>query len=420
MFLFCFDKFVNCFPAEKRVTPFRATNDANSTDDDIINLDSDEETEPIIYHIVETLTDNRILKIADHHVANGNPPDPGDKLAIQTRIIARRMLALFPMAYDEEKKNVRYLYKNDDDAFYAGVIGSHNYCENGMHYYLIFFDDGHVQYVPSNRIRVVFGNYGTKYVHPNAQKFYDYYFSSIRNSSLREITTCVKRQIRVCLNGSFETARVLSYDPNKPALITVDFIKSKQAECLFAGSPRFEKIWKELLKDEKMKKYNDTNITMIEVSSDSEEEEDYQSPKKHPLPANAKDPTQKTIMFRPHSLMGDKYKAGKSYRRHVCDPKCIENYEQSRRIFRFDPLKRPLLAGWTRHMNHTCYYVAPCGRICRSLNALYKYLKETQSKLTIDCFSLSTNIKPMTEIRSVSDYGIKYLNDVSVLLGVFK
>lgn len=403
------------FSAEKKVAPFKVPNNTHYLDDDIVNLDSDEETEPIKYYIIETLTGNRMLRIPDYYIATGLPPDTDRNLAIQTRVIARRMLSHFPASYDEKKQNFHFLYKNDDNAFYPGMVGAHHYRENGIQYYLVFFDDGHVQYVPNNNIRVVFGNYGTKYVHANAQEFYDYYFSEVKNGTLREIKTYVKKQIRVFLNGNFELAQVMGYDPNKPALVTVDFVKSKQAECLFAGSPRFEPIWKDLLKDKRMKYYNDTNITMIEVSSDSEEEEEYQSPKKSPMPVNAKDLTQKVLMFRAHKLMGDKYRAGKTYARHVCSPECVKDYEQSRKIFRFDPLKRPMLAGWSRHINHICHYVTPCGRLCKSMASLYNYLKETQSKLTIDCFSLSPNIKPMTEIRSSSEVGIKYLNEVSIV-----
>lgn len=136
--------------------------------------------------------------------------------------------------------------------------------------------------------------------------------------------------------------------------------------------------------------------------------------RKLPLPSNAKDPSQKTIMLQPNLLI-DNYKPTKKLdRQHICGRKCVREFEQNRQIFDFDPLKRPLLAGWTRKITGICYYIAPCGRSFNTIEAVYKYLLTTGSRLSIDCFTFSSNIECMIEVASYSDSNQKYfLNDVS-------
>lgn len=379
---------------------------------EVINLDSsDDETEHIKYHIVET-PDGTTRKIPDYYMANAFQPDPNAQLRPKTRVVARRKGEHLPTSY-VRGGGISVLYHNDDSAFYAGIISSKSYQEDGCWHYLIFFDDGHVQYVPSDKIRVVFGNYGTRYVHENAQRFFDYYFNGVKRSKLFELEFLVDQKARVYSDGRVEVAQVVS---SKPALVLLHFLKSNHAEWLYTGSPRFELIWKSIIKEDRLRRYHQVNVTLIEVSSDSEDEEDdYKSPQKQPLPKDAKDPCQKTIMLRPSSLI-DNYKptVNKLVRQHICGRECVREFEENRQIFGFDPLKRPLLAGWQRQITGTCFYTAPCGRSFRTIEAVYKHLLTTKSKLSIDCFTFSTNVECMTEKISYSQSNKEYfLNDVS-------
>lgn len=179
-------------------------------------------------------------------------------------------------------------------------------------------------------------------------------------------------------------------------------------------------IWKMIHKDKQMQQYHQANETLVEVSSDSEDEEDesseLQSPPKKPLPIGAKDPKQRTIVLSPNKLIKDYKESQKLDRQHICGWRCVHKFEQNPKIFKYDPLKRPILAGWTRKITGFCKYTAPCGRPFHTLEATYKYLRSTQSKLTIDCFSFSSNIECMKEVRSYNNTDTKYyLNDVSIL-----
>lgn len=383
---------------------------ANSPNNDIINLDSDDddgdESEPVIYHFVEC-ADKTLKKIPDYYMANGYPPEQYVKLKPGTRVIARRKLKLFPVTQVSEL-GPEHLYDNDDSAFYAGIISESASYKNDCWYYMVFFDDGHAQYVSNRKIRVVFGDYGTKYVHPNAQQFYEYYFGE----EVVEVNCEEDKNARVFLNNAFEMAKVVK---RQDRLVLLDFGRLNLLEWLYIGSPRFEKVWTSIYRNKKLKKYHDANSTMIEVSSDSEEEEDdYVSPVKQPLPLNAEDPSQRMISLRPKKLI-DGYKEMQDLgRQHICNPKCVLEFERNDKIFDFDPLKRPLLAGWKRKISGSCVYVTPCGRSFATIDSTHRYLLNTNSKLSIDCFTFSVNIDCMMEVHSYSGSNrIYYLNDVS-------
>lgn len=389
----------------------------SKTDKSIIILDSDDdEIDEIKYHVVE-LPEGTIKNIPDYYMASGYPPDSHTQLRSKTRIIAkRRQEDLFPFTVNVENGPIVYLYKNDDSAFYAGMISDHRYMEDDCWKYLVFFDDGHCQYVASKNIRVVFGTYGTKYVHENARQFYDYYFNAVNKCKLPEIQCTINNKVRVFSNGQFELATIAECKPDQK-LVRMHFKSTNHVEWIYIGSPRFERIWKSIVQNNKLKRYHSANTTLIEVSSDSEEEDDeYKSPQKQPLPSNAKESSQKIFRIRPEMLIDDYKPSQKLDRQHVCQRACVREFERNRQIFTFDPLKRPLLAGWTRkNTSRVCYYIAPCGRSLNTIDAVYKYLRKTKSKLSIGWFTFSINIDCMTEIRSVSNNGQTiYLNKVKL------
>lgn len=359
-----------------------------------------------MYHTVEC-ADKTSRDIPDYYMANGHPPEKYVKLKPGTRVIARRKLKFFPVTQVDEL-GPEHLYANDDSAFYAGIISASESFKNGCWNYMVFFDDGHAQYVSNRKIRVVFGDYGTKYVHPNAQQFYDYYFGKV----VAELDCKIDKNARVFVNSAFELAKVVK---RQEKLVLLHFGKLNLMEWLYIGSPRFEIVWKEIYNNKKLKKFHDVNATMIEVSSDSEEEEDeYVSPVKQPLPLDAEDPSQRMISLRPKRLIDDYKEMQDLGRQHICNPKCVLEFERNDKIFDFDPLKRPLLAGWKRKISGSCVYVTPCGRSFATIDTTHRYLLNTNSKLSIDCFTFSVNIDCMMEVYSYSGSNpIYYLNDVS-------
>lgn len=390
----------------------------SSSPSNIIILDSDEENddvETVPYHTVED-PNGETRKIPDYFMAYGYPPDPKERLPNGVRVIARRKQKHLPIRYAVQGSE--YLYHNDDSAFYAGILSCECMQPNAEYHYLVFFDDGHVQYVANHNIRVVFGNYGKRYVHENAQRFYDYYFYRVKTKRLMEIgASTLEKSIMVFLNSRPELAKVIEYNPDvRRGLVLLYFLKSRRAEWLYTGSPRIERVWKLIQKDKEMQQYHQANETLIEVSSDSEDDDEceLQSPQKKPLPIGAKDPKQKTIMLKPANLIDDYKETGKLDRKHICGKQCVREFERNPKIFDFDPLKRPILAGWTRKITGFCYYIAPCGRSFNTPETTYKYLCTTKSKLTIDCFSFANNIECMKEVISYNATKSQYfLNDVS-------
>lgn len=201
----------------------------NVSNEIICISDSDDDDDPdAISHIVEC-SDNTIKKITSQYLANGVAPEPKDKLRVETRVIARRSRGLMPCARIDDRYVT--LYTNDDNAFYAGVISAHNYFKNEKWYYLVFFDDGHTQYVSCDNIRVVFGDYGTKYVHSNAKQFYDYYFKAPK-SQLLEISCKTEKYARVFCNGEFRTAKLIDFDPEKKGLLLLEYTECNYGEYL--------------------------------------------------------------------------------------------------------------------------------------------------------------------------------------------
>lgn len=352
----------------------------DSSDDEDEDENEDTKADTVIYHTVEDPF-GEIRKIPDYFMAYGSAPDSQHQLPYGLRVIARRKQKHMPISY--WRHGALPLYHNDNSAFYAGILSCECIKHAGQFHYLVFFDDGHVQYVENSNIRAVFGNYGKRYVHENAQKFYDYYFYRVKNKRMMEIACSMEMKLMVYLNSRLEMARVVEV---RKGIVLLHFWKPNHVEWLYIGSPRIEKVWKFIHKDKQMQQYHQINDTLIEVSSDSEEEDelDLQSPQKAPLPADAKDPLQKTIKLTPHELIDDYKETKKLDRRHTCGKQCVRDFERNPKIYDFDPLKRPILAGWTRKTTGICYYVAPCGRSFNTPEATNKYLHTTKSKLTID------------------------------------
>lgn len=398
------------------------TPDSNQTKSEVINLDSDEEEiQSIKYRLVE-FPDGLEKRIPEHYMASGFPTDPNEQIPPETRVIARRKQRYFPVRLYNDDSNcpqLSPLCKNDDSAFHAGIISYKKVFRKDCYHYLVFFDDGHVQYVASKNIRVVIGNHDLKYVHENARKFYDFYFNNGQSECfLPEVECAIGNKLRVFSNNKLEMAEVHKYSRKKPGLFLLYFRESHTAEWLYTGSPRIRSIWELLVKNKKLKRYHQANTTLIEVSSDSEEEDDDQpeQPKKEREnpPENASDLRQKIVRLRPESLIDNYKPTRKLDRHHTCGRGCVRDNEMNHQIYDFDPLKRPLLAGWTRKRTGTCCYIAPCGRPFIAIETLYKYLKITNSKLSIDCFTFSSDIDCLTEVHSVSKTGQEqFLNDVS-------
>lgn len=81
------------------------------------------------------------------------------------------------------------------------------------------------------------------------------------------------------------------------------------------------------------------------------------------------------------------------FRKHECSPKCKLDisYDVSK-LKGYNPLSKPLLCGWNRVTlkckgnKRVINYKAPCGRFVRNMQELHRYLRLTDSDMTVDLF----------------------------------
>lgn len=401
---------------------------ADNSIKDIVNLDSDDEEEVINYHIIESKDRTiGVKKVPEHFIAAYDPPDLSKELPERMRVIARRKSELLPYITSQSlgENDRTYLYQSDDNAFYAGIIGCSSYKYEGSSYYLVFFDDGHVQYVTQTDIRAVLSWPEFKYVHPNAKKFCDYYFNGPNANRVPEIVGKIGDHVDVHVKGGFESANIVDtkipIGSKTPQLFKIYFEKWNRYEWIYTGSPRLKKVWLYMAKTKELWPFNpDAESSMIELSSGSEDEEEL-TRLSRPPPKSAKNETKDTkqisVILNVERIV-DNYVPAKNYYKHICNNKCVGSGENYPIIFQYAPLDRPMLAGWKRQKstNASIQYTTPCGRSFKSITHIAKYLVATSSKLTIDCFYIKSNIRCLYEKITQAignDGGSRMLNDVS-------
>lgn len=401
-----------------------ATTAAYGADPDIVNLDSDEEEDVIEYHIVESKDSSiGVRKVPAYSLALHDPPREDAELPERMRIIARRNADLMPYTKSQASDERYYLYSSDRNAFYAGIVGQSRYQIKEKWHYLVFFDDGHAQYVAQDDIRTVYGLPEFKYVHPNAKKFFEYYFNGPEKEKVPELMAHPGETVSVHVNGSFEPAIILNtFIPlgcEKPQLFHVCCQKWNRYEWIYTGSPRLKKIWKYMTKAKGLWIYNpEADTSLTELSSGSEDDEEYPMPAIPLCPDNAiVDAIQKTIHLNPSNIVPTYRAPPKHPRRHTCNSECVQAGENHPAILEYAPLDRPLLSGWRRkQLSGKIEYTTPCGRLYKRINAILGYLMKTNSRLTIDCFSLEEDLRCLYERVTMAPDGrggIRDLNDVS-------
>lgn len=121
--------------------------------------------------------------------------------------------------------------------FYAGVVGE-TLCRSNDYNYLIFFDNGHVRYVPASDVRVVKGDDRWIHVHQNASLFLRYYFNEKDAPMLSEK---IGTTISVEYLGKLHSARIAGVHGD--LLIQITYIDINRKEWLYRGSPRIETVW---------------------------------------------------------------------------------------------------------------------------------------------------------------------------------
>lgn len=83
----------------------------------------------------------------------------------------------------------------------------------------------------------------------------------------------------------------------------------------------------------------------------------------------------------------------KKYVPHKCGPQCVRNTDiSSENLKGYSPLSIPLICGWYRQLckfpkgKKVILYQAPCGIRVRNIEELHRYLRITESSISVDLF----------------------------------
>lgn len=396
-------------------------------EDEIINLDTDEEQsdndvddddhDELKYAPIEILDgDEKIIKeVPDYALAAYDPPKI--KLKSNTRVIAKHQLEKLPFFYDTDTFAKSRFCDYDTDGFYSAIVSDRNYRDGDNWYYLVFFDDGLTQYVPDTDIRCVIKKRGRTYAHDNAKLFFEYFFRTLKKSRFAELRVGIDDRYLVSYKDRWYMARAIDIDEKQPDLVLMCFDAEKRAEWLYMGSPRFGKIWKHINSTKSLQQRYNPNDTIIELSSDSEDEEHvWKTPKKQTSQLSRTRVTHREWKaIKPSTLTN--LQSPKKLVKHVCDYRCNMNEKVNKdRILKYDPLIRPIACGWRRkrYGRRGANYVAPCGRSFQTIETVFRHLTKTCSILTIDCFSFDKRVDVTRISKTVCDDNAKYtLNEVS-------
>lgn len=311
---------------------------------------------------------------------------PSKQLLRGTRVIA----AL------ESRDNVKY--------FYAGVIGETIALSNAFHY-LIFFDNGHVNYVPPKRVREMMENDRWLHVHENARIFMNYYFGFLTNDTAKNRAGCPR--VEETLDARFQVERDGKWKYGKivetqyGSLIKIEYEGTKRTEWFYRGSPRLGPIWRKYVKVPEV----NPEISLIEAySSPDEDYDDDSDDTENNMPSTSSSAGSSRALSG-KKLSGKRitrlvpetesaYQAPREYTTHECSSRCSAFNSKGVNLKKYGPLALPMIMGWTRMVTKRIVsYTAPCGKIRRNIESIRKYLQDTKCKLLdVDNFSYEHDV----------------------------
>lgn len=284
-----------------------------------------------------------------------------------------------------------------DDGFYAGFTGEQRTIDDTLHS-MVFFDDGHVQYVPTERIRSTMCNDKCAHANENIQHFYDYYMALLDSGdmikSFQIQVPAVDDLIKIDSHCYWEKAKVLIVEGE---LIKVFFMESDRTEWLWVGSPRINRVWSALMWHDKVNKQtasveDDYNLIDLVDTDDNASK-----------PKLSNDPSADDLKSHIETLPAIPNV------KHCCTDECVP-YERSLSLSKYQALVRPMLSGWKRRARRQkVFYIAPCGLVFDRHKTISKFLLNTNSSLSFDCFTFNINVDCFKDL----DSGEKVLIEVN-------
>lgn len=338
---------------------------------------------------VDTSGEMVMGRVNKYNLAEGRPLHPNELVDHGVRVIAQRDPMKMPYRYKSSLDQNIFLFNNSDAAFYAGFTGD-QHTINGLLHTMVFFDDGHVQYVPMQKMRTIFENDMCAFGNENANKFYHYYMDLMDEPGkvpMFKITTPAEEDfLRIDSKCFWEEVQVIAVEGE---LVQVFFMETNRYEWLWFGSPRIKKVWKAIMKDKhlnkKLPKSKFSNAIDLDNSDDDV------------------DTAEKVILKTASEV--DEYIASFSDpeiadNSHRCSNTCVR-YEQQVYLAKHQALARPMLTGWKRKINKKAVqYRTPCGLVFYRITSIRKFLRETKSELSYDCFTFNIKVDCTKEYRT--------------------
>lgn len=336
--------------------------------------------------ILNRTTGFGIKMVLPHHLAQS-------KASIEILKVGTRVIAKFNdpdlECSQAQKISGPPVYYNDED-YRAGIVGDSPHVNNN-HRYLVFFDNGRVQYVLPHEVFCVFDTETWQNCHANSKNFMKFFLEQYHEDGFPTADVRVGFRMIVELNSQWLICRVIEVDFN---LVKVQFESNNVTEWLFKGSPRIQVIWHIIVK--RMKNISgilgDTveKVVLSDISSDSDSAS----------PDDDDDCFRKEAVFK---LRRPKIQAmirPRQFIQHRCSGNCL--YELT--TVELQPcsgILKPLMCGWDRviSQNKRVYYNAPCGRQFKTLQDIYSYLCETESDLSIECFTFEVTVNCRRECQ---------------------
>ncbi|XP_039301848.1 histone-lysine N-methyltransferase eggless isoform X2 [Solenopsis invicta] len=321
--------------------------------------------------------------------------------------------------------------------YYSGIIAETPKSIN-KYRYLVFFDDGYAQYVVHNDIFLVWETSSRVWEDiPNeSREFVKKYLESYPERPMVKLQP--GQMVKTEWNGKWWLARVVQVDAS---LVQMHFDADRRTEWIYRGSTRLGPLFIEVLKANTRQlqqsgsahtrhripaTFNKTNLPYVEYTSNVEEDVQTQNVQAEKTtvatsvasstpsaPQQPRAVAKKSTAKRPNNVDTSTYNSivetkpshsivfyhtqrkyePKKYVPHKCGPKCIRGIKVSPDdLKRLSPLSIPLLCGWHRQLckfsksKKVILYQTPCGIRLRNMEELHRYLRTTNSTLSVDLF----------------------------------
>lgn len=226
-------------------------------------------------------------------------------------------------------------------------------------------------------------------VHWNGKEYFEWFFSQPNRF---EIRPTIGEVILVELDGSWVNASIVEIDRNL-SLAQFCFMRDSQPdrfEWLYLGSPRIEKIWRQIIR----KKLLDRTLDFSVLEEDDEDDDDECVPI-HRLPST----NQINRLQREVAPISNGENLGKN---HECSHDCVKDEDGI--DFDVEGLSlfhRPLAIGFKKISTGRVCFMAPCGRKLNTYQQIRDYLMKTNSKLRIDSFPLHRKFEPSQNLFKI-------------------